>query len=193
RPCAVPTELEVSFLHSFFECAALTRKCKLLLPDTPQAPASPPISHDPNSKNRRRLSRRNRKRRLVRTFVSRAFSADFAATRDNATCSWRPFHFRAASASAPVERKGSQHLRRHSTRPLAGRKGMGRAAHSLERTRRPLEPKPRPARRAPSQFSPRRLTETGPRSQLSLRNDARRHRPPHHLARRPNRHDLQHA
>ena len=49
---------------------------------------------------------------------------------------------------------------------------MGRAADSLERTRRALEPQPRPIRSPASEFSHKRFGETGSGTELSLRNDA---------------------
>src|SRR6267378_4618856 len=70
---------------------------------------------------------------------------------------------------------------------------MGRAAHSLERTRLPMEPKPRLARRKNPQFPRRRFTEASPRPYLSLRNPPPRHRPTHHLPFRPNRHGSKRA
>src|SRR5712692_10273384 len=173
-------------------CACL-EECKLTPPETPPSPASPPNSHEPNPTNRRCVPRRNPQRRLVRTFARPGVSANFARACHQAATSRGAFHFRAASAFAPLERKGSQHLRQPSAPPLASRKGMGRAAHSLERARRPLEPKPRPARREASQFFHRRFAETGSRPQLSLRNNARGNRPTCHLPRRPDRHGPEHA
>src|SRR6266404_3537733 len=49
---------------------------------------------------------------------------------------------------------------------------MGRAADSLERTRRALEPQPGPARRPDTEFSHGRFGEIGSGAELSLRNVA---------------------
>src|SRR5580692_5618090 len=70
---------------------------------------------------------------------------------------------------------------------------MGRAADSLERTRRPLEPKPRPARREDSEFSRRGFGETGCGAQLFLRNDVPWNSATRDLPFRADRNGLEHA
>ena len=75
----------------------------------------------------------------------------------------------------------------------AARKGMGRAADSLERPRLPLEPKSRPPRRENSEFSHRGFGETGSRTRLSLRNNASRNRGTRDLPFRADRDGLEHA
>src|SRR5260370_1721340 len=70
---------------------------------------------------------------------------------------------------------------------------MGRTADSLERTRWPLDPEPRPARRKDSGFSRRRFGKTSSRAQLSLRNVAPRNRATCDLPFRADRDGLEHA
>ena len=70
---------------------------------------------------------------------------------------------------------------------------MGRAADSLERTRGPLEPESRLARRQDSEFSRPRFDETGSGAQLSLRNVAPRNRTTRDLPFRADRDGLEHA
>src|SRR5260370_249235 len=70
---------------------------------------------------------------------------------------------------------------------------MGRTANSLERTRWPLDPEPRPARRKDSGFSRRRFCKTSSRAQLSLRNVAPRNRATCDLPFRTDRDGLEHA
>ena len=69
---------------------------------------------------------------------------------------------------------------------------MGRAADPLERTRGPLEPESRPARRQDSEFSRPRFDETGSGAQLSLRNVAARNRTTRDLPFRADRDGIEH-
>src|SRR6266404_2026606 len=133
-----------------------------------QPPASPP-THDPNSTNRRCLPRRNPKRRLVWTSPRRLVSANLAGACHHASNPRSALHFRAASALASLERAGAPHLVNASLAPLGSRKRLGRARNPLERTSRPLEPKPRPPRRAASQFFRRGFGQAGSRPRLSVR------------------------
>src|SRR4029077_4751234 len=70
---------------------------------------------------------------------------------------------------------------------------MGRAADSLERTRHPMEPKPRLARRADSEFPHRGFPETGAGAWLSVRNDVARNCATRDLPFRADRDGLEHA
>ena len=67
------------------------------------------------------------------------------------------------------------------------------AAGPLERSRHPLEPKPRSARRKDSEFSRCGFDETGRWTQLSLRNDVPWNCAARDLSFWPNRHGLKHA
>src|SRR6266852_6459309 len=70
---------------------------------------------------------------------------------------------------------------------------MGRAADSLERTRRALEPQPRPVRGPDSEFSRGRFGETGSGTELSLRNVASGSRATRDLPFGADRDGLEHA